>query len=326
MLPKIAKIDWYQAPPPAQYRDVSCVYSIQLMDPDRPSRPLRFRRFAGTDLEGILEIGKVTDLARKIWHFKGTFLGTSRCDTEAWTFGHYYKHSKWMQDLFGSKEELLDLVRFTLVKTAPSKLLAHESRALDNYCRLFGEPPVLNGQVPSVKKKRYRDRRDLIARPSPQGAEDTGSIRLGPVPLGYNPPNPLTGVSANYTVQLMCLNDLSKPFPLHRIARTDPDGILVKGQTSNLAGRIRAIRCDLLGKHTQGEWGLFHHVYDLCPQLRKVHGPWKEIINYLVLTYVRTRPSLLVKRESQAIDNYIGLYGEAPPMNSQVPGNKRCYK
>jgi hypothetical protein len=113
MPPKTAKIDWDLKYPPSPYRFLSCIYSIHLMDPARPSRPFPIRRFMGTDPDGIIEIGQTTDLAKKIWHFGGAVIGTVGGDTEGWMLGYIYDKNKWMRNKFGSLEGLRDSTQFT---------------------------------------------------------------------------------------------------------------------------------------------------------------------------------------------------------------------
>jgi len=318
--PKLASIDWDLKRPPSPYRFVSCIYTIQLMG---PARPFRIRKFVDTDLDGTMEIGQTKDLATKIWHFKGSVLGTSNCDTEGLTLGYIHDHSKWMRDRFGSKEDLLNSIQFTYVKTGVNFLLDSECRAIDHYCSLYGEPPVLNGQVPGVARKPDSGRRDIIGGPYVKCSQDRGQMRPGIAWLTAFPPSPLTDLSCNYSVHLMDRNDPSKPFPIHRPAKTDPEGTLVIGRTRDLAHRLSDIRYAILGKIRKGEWGLFHHIYDICPLLKKVHGPREDIINYLLVRYIKTKPSLLASGEIQAFNKYISIYADLPPMNSQIPGDIR---
>jgi hypothetical protein len=320
---KIVSIDWNLKVPPSKYRFVPCNYSIHLLDPAGHGCPLPVPRFAGTDLSGTIEIGQTRDLATKIWRFRSSLMGTLKGDSEGWALYHFRTKNKWLKNRFGSQKELLDSIMFTFVRTDPKHLLANECKALDEYCRRFGEPPLTNAQVPGVTCEPGKHKIDLITERIARWDPATGPIPLGEARLADPPPNPLTGVPCIYFVQLMDRDDPSRPFPIQRFAGTDPSGTLVIGQTRNLAQRMRQIRSAASGNKSHGEWALFHHIYTMCTSLKNIYGPIDNILNCLRLSYIRTRSSLLVRKEVQAFNDYIRLYADLPPMNCQIPGNKR---
>jgi len=85
----------------------------------------------GIDLDGIIEKGQTTDLATKIRHFKGGLFGIRGGDSEGWTLGYIHDQSKWLRDMFGSKEDLLNSTRFTYIETDPRYLRGSECKAID---------------------------------------------------------------------------------------------------------------------------------------------------------------------------------------------------
>jgi hypothetical protein len=58
-----------------------------------------------------------------------------------------------LREAHGPKEEVLNSLLFTYKKTKATSLLSKESEAIDDYLSTYGEPPVLNCQVPGKRKK-----------------------------------------------------------------------------------------------------------------------------------------------------------------------------
>jgi hypothetical protein len=318
---ELLDIDWAGYMPPSPYRGVSCVYFVHLLDPRKTSGALDVQRFMGTDPEGILEIGKRTDLADKLVHFRCAVLDSSRSDPEGWKLGFAFSKNKWMQEVFGSRQKLLDSIRFSVIRMDKRRLRAQESKGIDFYLGRFGEPPVLNGQVPGVKG-RTAGRRLKTGTVRPKSKVIRSSL-VETVDLSAPLPNPLVGVSGVYWVHLMDPEDPTKFFPINRFAHTDPEGILSIGKATNLAHKISNIRYQILNNKGHGEWGLFCHMFDLCELMEELHGPREQILRHLKMSFVRTTRSQLDQVEAQQTYRYMGYFAELPPMCGQMPGNPR---
>jgi len=143
------------------------------------------------------------------------------------------------------------------------------------------------------------------------------------VNLADPPHGPLARVPGVYQVQIMNPDDPSKPFPIPRFMGTDLEGILTIGETVNLGHRINNIRYRILNRKGHDEWGLFYHVYGLCPRMKETFGPLDEVLQYLVISYVEMEPSLIRSGEIRWTDRYMGRFGEWPPLCSQMPGDPR---
>ena len=309
--------------PPSPYTGVPCIYFIHLMEPKRNSGPFPIPRLMGIDLEGIVEIGMSSDIAKKMIKFKNGVLDTDRSDPEGWKLGYAFSKCKWMREIYGYRKNLLGSTRFSIFRTEKRYLRAHESKAIDLYCSRFAEPPVLNGQVPGVNGRSAGKGPEVVSRPSAHRNKAFDPAKPKVIDLVDSPRDPLTGLSCVYRVQLMDRNDPSRPFPIPRFIGTDPEGILTIGQTTDLAHKIRDIRYGIINKKGNGEWALLAHVYDLCDRLNGIYGPREAILKYLKLTYVETRPSLLRAGEIRATNRYMFRFGELPPMCSQIPGDPR---
>jgi hypothetical protein len=139
------------------------------------------------------------------------------------------------------------------------------------------------------------------------------------------PRTPLTGVPGVYKVHLRRPGDPLRDSSIPRIAGIDDTGTILIGQTTDLGTRRRQFRSGLTGKIRKGEGGFLQFLDVVCPGLRRLYGPPRELMNNLYLTYIEVKPKLLILRESQAIDRYVNLYGEPPVLNSQIPGRLRYY-
>jgi hypothetical protein len=316
---KTFTIDLGQFDPPTHFTPIPGNYSIHLLRPGRSGGPLPISRIAGVDLSGTIEYGGTRSIFQKISHFKGSVLGTTQCDTEGLSFNYYFLKNKWLRRLYGTLENLVDHTRFCVTRTAPKDLRFIECRQIDEYCSVLGEPPVLNGQVPGVSGK-YRFRMNVptmkealryrMARPP---------VKQRTVPLVTLPPSPLTKFSCVYSVFLMDWADPSRICPFSRFARTDPFGILSIGRTRDLAARLRHMRDGVNNKTTKDEWSLLPYLLDVSTTLRRYIGPRSDILNRLHVTFIKTDPSRLVMGEIHAFNDYIGRYGELPPLNCQMP-------
>jgi hypothetical protein len=320
---EIATVDWDpRYPPPTPYTNLCCTYYAQVMDPKRPDRPLLAPRLLKTDVNGMIEQGQTIDLGCKMSHFTNSLLGTSRTDSEGWTFGYYYDHNEWMQDTFGSLKELAGLVRFLYVKTPRKQLRARESKDIDLYCSIFGEPALTNGQVPGVTRKYGGPRLELPERPYSRSRPEECTVLPGMIRLGDFIPNLYKGVSCIYAVHMMDHYHPGRISKIHRFNGIDLLGRLTIGKTRNLAHRLYKIISEIFGYPGRGEWALFHRICKISRPFRKVLGPWSGILNDLCVSYVEMRPADLSWGEVHAFDEYIGEFAEIPPMNCQIPGEK----
>jgi hypothetical protein len=310
-----SNLRWKIVTDTAPLRHVPGVYRVQLMDPKHPDKPLALQRFMKIDLQGIVGIGETTNLANRIVSFFGAMFGTCH-HSAGWTLGYIYERNPWLQRLYSTKEALRDCVRFSYAIIRKRSLKPTECRLTDAYCAVFGEPPMLVSQVPGVVKKARR-RGDYFRTWMP----DPGPLQQEWYTA--HPKDPLTGVSCIYRVHLMDPDDHFKFFPIPRAGGTDPRGVMEIGETCDMARRKRQIRFDITGRLTSGEWSMFHHVWDLCDRLRDLFGSRKELERSLGYTCIVTPPELRRLRESQALDEYVGAFAEAPPVNSQVPGKWR---
>jgi len=314
-MPTFPKLRWRYADDTASLRGVPGVYRVQLMDPRHPGRPLTIDRFLGRDLQGIAGIGQTTNIGNRIVSFHGAMNGTCH-HSAGWTLGYIYDRNPWLRGIYRTRAILGDNVRFCYAEARRPSLRPAESRLTDSYCGAFAEPPMLVSQVPGVVKKARR-RGDYFRTWLP----DPGPLRLEW--LTAHPKDPLTGISCIYRVHLMDPDDHSRFYPITRAGGTDPRGIMEIGQTCDLARRKRQIRFDITGRITTGEWSMFHHVWDLCDRLRDIFGTRRDLEQSLGYTCIETEPGLRRLRESQALDEYVGLFAETPPVNSQVPGKWR---
>jgi hypothetical protein len=312
-------IDLCQFDPPTHFTPIPGNYSIHLLRPGRTGGTLPIPRFAGVDLNGTIEIGGAKSIFQKISHFKGSVLGTTQCDTEGLSFNYYFIKNKWLRRLYGTLENLVDHTRFCFTRTDPRDLRYIECKKIDANCTIFGEPPVLNGQVPGVSGK-YRFRMNV---PKIKAAlryrPPKSPLKQFTVPLVALPPSPLTRLSCVYSVFLMDRADPSRICSIPRFGKKDPFGILSIGKTRDLGARLRHIRNGLLHMRTKDEWSLLGHLLDVSPILRRFIGPRSDILNRLHVTYIKTAPSRLAMGEIYAFNDYIGRCGELPPLNSQMP-------
>lgn len=318
--PKLASAEWTEFDPRSSPKHITCVYRIQVMDPKDPSRSFPIPGFAAIDHDGVLEIGQTVDLASKGSSFRRAVLGNPNGDREGYTFYYYYTHNKWLRDTFGSKEEFLDLIKFTYIPTEKERLLSAESDAIDHHISLYGEPPVTNGEVPGLHRWFEKGPADIIKRPSPQLAKERYPTPLDGKWLTAPPRSPYTDLPCIYRIHLLQHDDPARYFPIPRFGETDPEGILKIGKTKHLGRRREEFRNAIMGKGRNGDGELFRHEFELCERLQEAVGPKEDILDRILFTYIKTKPSLLDVRENRVTDRYIGQFAELPPVDSQIPG------
>ena len=119
---------------------------------DDPSRYFQIPRFAAEDPEGVLEIGHTTDLAQRRRTFRAAVSG-NKSHSEGRLLHHLLELCKPLTDAHGPRQKILDSLLFTFKKAPKASLVAKESDAIDDYIARYGEPPVLNCQVPGKRRK-----------------------------------------------------------------------------------------------------------------------------------------------------------------------------
>jgi hypothetical protein len=321
----IATIQWKDIDHLTVEEYLSCIYRIQLMDPQDPSRPLPIPRFAGIDLEGIVELGQTINLAEKMRSFPRGLRGYPWSDREGYRLCYYFHENKWLRDTFGSIEGLLHHIKFTYHPMEKKYLKDAEAQLIDYYCSIFGEPPITNLIIPNASRNLRLGPIDISKR-VPYEPLEGQPVRQQKGWMTAHPKNPLTGVSGVYRVHLLQYEDPSRYFPIHRFGGIDHEGILKVGQTRNLGQRRIEFRAAIMeaGRHGDGE--MFHYLYDICEVLRQIVGPKEGLVDRILFTYIRTSPSRLILGERRSTDQYVGCFAELPPVNSLIRGKKIFYK
>jgi hypothetical protein len=306
MLEKNTNLIWRLVEPSTPIRNVSCLYRVHILDPDNLLRWLTIPRFVNSDTEGIVEIGRTINLAERKRCFIQAVGGTRRRD-EGQMLNYILKKCKPLRNSLGTVKQVIDLLRYTYIPMEPDSLLLGESETIDDYCANFGEPPLLNTQIPGRCWKFKADTRKDKVRPDKKWIIAT-------------PRSPLTHMSGVYRIHLLRPEDPSRYFHITRFTGIDEEGILLIGQTGNLGLRRSMFRQAVRGKsrHTEGQ--LLHHLIDLCKPLLEIYGSKEAILDRLLFSYKETKPSLREKKESEAIDGYIRRFGEPPVLNSKIPG------
>jgi len=107
-----------------------------------------------------------------------------------------------------------------------------------------------------------------------------------------------------------------KPKAIRRAFGPDPHGILCYGMTgAKLRGRLRDFYGAALGKKAAHAEGIRFHKLKYAENgypLRSVEVRWQ----------VCASEKAADKRERELLNNYAERYGEAPPLNRQVPARR----
>jgi len=296
---------------PKERERISCVYTIKLLDPKHPDRPLTVPRMMGSDKEGRLEIASTTDLSREMWHFKGSFFKTASTNPSGWNLRYIYERSGYMQRLFGSPRGLFDRVMVQYEEGTKKDMLGVRQGLLDSYMSEFAEPPLIQGLSRIFMTAKLT---------ADKGFEKVQISR--PEVLD---PRSVKGVSCIYWAHLMDPKDPTRTWPLRRFGMTDPLGTLVAGKTKDLERKILHIRSNMVHykESNRGEWGLFGYVHGLCGPLGELCGPLEDFKYKIGISYAAMGPGRLGRGEIWALNRSISEYGEMPPFNSQIPGDTR---
>jgi hypothetical protein len=314
---------WKELKPGDSLKIGPCIYIIQLMDPANPSEPFTINRFAAPDPNGIIQMGQTTHLVHRRSQFLAAISGKTQ-SSEGLTFRLMHELNPWMREIFGPRKGLHQFLRFSYIETKKNLLLLREAQEIYKYCSLYGEPPLVVGQVPGYKRKSDPIARKVTSRPYVRKIAD----EFMPTKVQWltaPPRNPLLGVSCVYRAHIMRLKDLTRPYPIPRFGGTDIEGIVEIGHTTSFGLRKNQFKSGVVGATKKGEGGLLHFLDDECSRLQRLFGPNKDLMKCIYFSYYPTPRALLRQREWQLHNLYIRLYAEPPVLNSQLPGKWRHF-
>jgi hypothetical protein len=297
---------WKWTEPGQSLRNFSCLYRVHILNPRNPSSWLSIPRFIAPDPEGIIEIGRTSNFAERKRCFIQAVEGTRRRD-EGQMLNYILKKCRPLRGKLGSVRNVVGLLRWSYIPMDRIRLLSEECQTIDGYCASFGEPPLLNTQVPGRCWQFKTDTRKDRIQPDMKWVFTT-------------PRSPLTHMSGVYRIHLLDPLDPSRYYHIPRLVGIDNEGILEIGQTGNLGLRRSMFRQAVRGKsrHTEGQ--LLHHLIDLCKPLKEIYGSKESILDRLLFSYKEMKTDLRERRECYEIDEYIRRFGEPPVLNSKIPG------
>ncbi len=116
------------------------IYRIRLCDDS--GNPISIQRFFGSDDDGLLCIGKTTNMERRRKNFKrGLEKGVGHSEAN---FLHILeKHTSLLAKYRTRQYE------YSYCRVRESELDALEEKSIKKYVKEFGEPPPLNSNIPS---------------------------------------------------------------------------------------------------------------------------------------------------------------------------------
>jgi hypothetical protein len=102
---------------------------------------------AGTDPNGIMEIGETCDMARRKRQIRNELTGN--ITSGEWSMEHHvWDLCPKLQEIYGSLTEFERCLGFTIIETPARLRRSRKSQALDGYLRIYAELPPTNSQVP----------------------------------------------------------------------------------------------------------------------------------------------------------------------------------
>jgi len=255
------------------------------------------RRLLGTDREGVLYTGAWAYLKRAFDDFIRSSTNGTKGDSAAGTLHYLRRISPGIAALFGEGSTAPHIeLSYMLV---PAKEAAGTwYKTLEGYIRPFGELPPLNGNFSLV-------RRPPLAAPAPGEwtfIDHPSELKVGKLP-------------AVYRVHL-------RGRKLCRWLRDDPLCILEIGKGTNPRDRLnRLIKSAIDGRprHTEGQ--RLHQFMETSPGFRAL---FKEgIPGCLYFSYRSVAEEDLIPEENLETDHYASSYGELPPLNGDVTGERK---
>jgi hypothetical protein len=145
--PAFSPVEEVLSTPRSPETNMSCVYYVHQLMRDDVTRFRPAPRIAGTDPEAVVMIGHSNRFALRKSRWRQAILGRQH-HTEAECYMYYYEVSPLMREIVGPRENLPYSYVFTAVRTRPDLVVLRERQAIARYISIFGEPPLLNGQIP----------------------------------------------------------------------------------------------------------------------------------------------------------------------------------
>jgi hypothetical protein len=131
---------WKDIEQKADYKGCG-VYKIRLADSNK--KPIEIHRFLGHDNEGILQIGRSTNIERRIGYFHGAMKGKNYAHAEGERLNYIIENTCFLERYKDCN------VQYSFKKLENEReVKAEEKHLLIIYFKIFGEVPPLNNNLP----------------------------------------------------------------------------------------------------------------------------------------------------------------------------------